>query len=572
MRNLRLCLEALEDRCLLAGGFTLSALASDIPGKAAVTDPNLVNPWGISYNPTGFFWFSDNGAGVSDLADGNGQPQSLVVSVPGHATGNVFYGGSEFQVSANGVSGASRFLFATQDGRIFGWNSTVDPTHAVLAVDESASGDSYTGLALATNATGQSFLYAANLRGGTIDVFDSQFHSVALAGAFHDPNLRAGYTPFNIQNIDGRLFVTYTHLDRTGTDPSPWVGNGVVDVYDTSGNFLYRLASGGTLNAPWGLALAPADFGKYGGALLVGNNGDGHINAFDVNTGAFLGQLTDTSGNTLAISNLWGLSFGNGHQAGDENTLFFTAGIDNEQHGLFGAIRDPGAPVVFAPDPSYVPDPSDDEYPIPPNRLAVQATLEVSPTGPTVQLLAPTGSLVLIPTLTPVSQVVGDPSPITPSPLASGHEIGGQPTSGTSRLATLTDAAPVTTTEAVDLDVLLTVGTVQTSGVEFSDRLFLNTSVMTPGGDVASAGGTAAGSGALENPSRPAEESAPGASDEQGEPEAGPSWNRWMSLLGKVFLGSVVAAVGYHIVERVRGRKQESGVESPESENPPSDS
>jgi uncharacterized protein (TIGR03118 family) len=564
----RPCLEALEDRCLLASGFTLAALASDVPGVAAVADPNLVNPVGISFNPTGFFWFSDNGAGVSDLVDGGGHPQPLVVSLPGRSTGTVFYGGSGFQLSANGVSGASRFLFATQNGTIFGWNSTVSMTHALLAVDNSASGASYTGLALATDPSGRTFLYAANINAGTIDVFDAQFHPVSNANAFHDPALPAGYAPFNVQNLGGQLFVTYARVDPTGMDASSGPGNGVVDVFDSTGNFLYRFASGGTLNAPWGLALAPADFGKFGGALLVGNNGDGHINAFDVNTGAFLGQLTDTSGNTLAFDNLWGLSFGNGHLAGDENTLFFTAGIDNEQHGLFGSIRDPNAPILLAANPSYIPDPSDDEYPIPPSRQAGLAVLEASSTGPTVLLLAPAGSTVLIPTLSPVS---------SETTLVSVLEIGAQNTSGTFRLAPLTDPARIDSTaqpDAVGLDVLLTVGSVQTGGVELSGRLFLETAVMTPGGEDAGVPGTAgAGAAGLENPAGADDDSSLGEGDYTSEPEVVYPWHQWMSLFGKVFLGSVVAAVGYHIVERrARGQAQESAVVSPESGNPPSDS
>jgi uncharacterized protein (TIGR03118 family) len=278
-RSYRPVLECLEDRCLLSGGFAQVNLASDVPGLAQVTDPNLVNPWGISFSPTGPFWFADNGSGVSELLDGRGQPVPLVVTVPdGTPTGTVFNEGPGFALSANGIPAPSLFLFATEDGTISGW-SEVEPTHTLLAVDNSSAGAVYKGLALATAAAGQSFLYAADFGRGRIDVFDQDFKPVARPGSFQDPNLPDGFTPFNIQNINNLLFVTYAqqgedrHEDVTGT------GHGVIDVYDTDGNLVRRFASGGALNSPWGLTLAPADFGSFGGALLVGNSGDGHINA-----------------------------------------------------------------------------------------------------------------------------------------------------------------------------------------------------------------------------------------------------------------------------------------------------
>jgi uncharacterized protein (TIGR03118 family) len=339
-----LTLEHLEDRRLLAG-FTQTDLVSDIPGMAAVTDPHLINPWGISLGPTTAFWVSDNRTGVSTLYDGNGQAQPLVVTIPasasaapgavGSPTGTVFNGGTGFVVKANGKSGAALFLFASLDGTISGWNPNVDPTHALLAVD--ANGASYTGLALASNG-GSSFLYAANFRAGTIDVYDQAFHKASLAGDFSDPSLPAGFAPFNVKALNGNLFVEYARQDRTPT-------GGFVDVYGTDGRLLRRLASGGPLNAPWGVTIAPAHFGAFGGAVLVGNFGDGKINAFDATSGAFLGTLTDAAGHPLVNDHLWALTVGNGGAGGDPNSVYLAAGIQNEAHGLFARLT----PAAAAP-------------------------------------------------------------------------------------------------------------------------------------------------------------------------------------------------------------------------------
>jgi uncharacterized protein (TIGR03118 family) len=365
-RHYRPVLEALEDRSLPSLTGVVTNLVSDVPGVAQHTDPNLVNPWGISYNPTGFFWLSENGTGVSDLLDGDGQQQPLVVSVPsaqagpGQPTGTVFNGGSGFNITWKGVTGPARFLFAGEDGTISAWNSAVGLNRAFVVVNDSHEGADYTGLTLATDPAGKSYLYAADFAGGSIDVYDQAFHSVSYAGAFRDPNLPAGYSPFNVQNIDGRLFVTYAQ-HGWGRESSP-IG-GVIDVYDTRGDLLQRFAAGGPLNDPWGLAQAPS--GAFQGALLVGNQGDGHINAFDPVTGKFLGSLTDAHGTPLSIPGLWGVSFGNGHLAGSSDALFFTSGPAQGQHGLFGSIRDPQAPMLPAVK-TYVFDPSDEEYPLPP--------------------------------------------------------------------------------------------------------------------------------------------------------------------------------------------------------------
>jgi uncharacterized protein (TIGR03118 family) len=328
------------------GFYQQTNLTSNLPGIASFTDPNLTNPWGISSAPGGPFWISDNGSGKSTLYDNNGTPQSLVVSIPssvrrvaGTPTGTVFNSDTTaFIVSKKGVSGASLFLFATEDGTISGWSPGVDMTHAILAVNNSGSGAVYKGLAIGTNSSGI-FLYAANIHAGTIDVFDKKFALTRLSGSFTDPYLPDGYAPFDIQNINGKLYVTYAKQNAQKNGDVPGAGHGFVDVFNTDGHLIKRLVTRGQLNSPWGLALAGASFGKFSHDLLVGNFGNGHINAFDPNTGAFLGQLTDQQGHPIIIDGLWSLMFGLGGQAGNPNQLFFTAGIHNEADGLFGMIQ-----------------------------------------------------------------------------------------------------------------------------------------------------------------------------------------------------------------------------------------
>jgi uncharacterized protein (TIGR03118 family) len=409
-RRYRPALECLEDRYLPSAGFAQVNLASDVPGLASVTDPHLANPWGVAFSPTGPFWFADNGSGVSDLLDGRGQLVPLVVTVPaGTPTGTVFNGGDGFVITANGVSAPSRFLFAAEDGTIAGWTSVVDPTHAFRVVDDSSRGAVYRGLALADDAAGHSFLYAADFSRGTIDVFDRDFRPVVRPGAFHDPNLPDGFVPFNIQNINDLLFVAYAQQNEDGGDDVAGAGLGFLDVYDTDGNLVRRFASGGALNAPWGLALAPADFGPFGGALLVGNNGDGHINACDARSGTFLGALADDHGMPIVVPDLWALTFGNGHAGGDAHTLFFTAGLDYEAHGLFGAIQAPGrhgadtGGLLGGFDDSAAGEPGD--YPLPPSGGPALEAGNEDPRLPTSDLLPlREASLALAPTLSTIVQ------------------------------------------------------------------------------------------------------------------------------------------------------------------------
>jgi uncharacterized protein (TIGR03118 family) len=391
---------------------------------ARVTDPNLVNPWGISFSPTGPFWFADNGAGVSDLLDGRGQPVPLVVTVPGSAhatgapTGTVFNSGAGFAVSENGVSQPSQFLFATVDGTISGWAPALDPIRAVTAVDNSSLGAVYTGLALATDQAEQSFLYAADVRHGSIDMFDQDFRPVSHPGAFQDPNLPSGFIPFNIQNIDNVLMVAYVPRQGAGGNLGASAVRGVIDIYNTDGTFVRRFASGGDLNAPWGLALAPPSFGRFGGALLVGNNGDGHINAYDPATGVFLGQLTDDQATPITLPDLWALTFGNDHEGGASDTLFFAAGL-NDQHGLFGAIQPPqrlgadtGGSGTFNP---TAPGERAD-YPLPPSSdPGLQGRGDDQPLPISILLPLTESSLALAPTLSTVTQQGGPAMASTPA-------------------------------------------------------------------------------------------------------------------------------------------------------------
>jgi uncharacterized protein (TIGR03118 family) len=316
-------------------GYLQTNLVSNVSGQAAFTDPDLINPWGMAYSATSPFWVSDNGTGVSTLYDGSGSKQALTVTIPSpggsggaaRPTGQVFNGGAGFH--------GDRFLFATEDGTIAGWRGALG-TSAELVVDNSGAGANYKGLAIGSNGAG-SFLYAANFHAGTIDVYDSVF-APALSGMFTDPNLPSGYAPFNIQNLGGSLYVTYALQDPNTGDDVAGPGHGYVDVFDTSGNLLRRLISGGVLDSPWGVALAPADFGEFSNELLVGNFGDGLINAFDPLTGALLGTLKDGKGNTISIDGLWALGVGNGAAAGATSELFFTAGPNGETDGLFGKL------------------------------------------------------------------------------------------------------------------------------------------------------------------------------------------------------------------------------------------
>ncbi len=317
-------------------------LVSDGAVSADHVDAALVNAWGLVASATSPWWVADNGTDSSTLYNGNtGATLALRVGVAGAPTGVVFNGGASFVVTNGTASGPARFIFATESGTIVGWSPAVAVTRAALAVDNSVAGAVYKGLAIATTAAGDR-LYATNFHAGTVDVFDATFH--AVPGGFSDAALPPGYAPFGIRNLGGTIYVTYALQDADAHDDVAGVGHGFVDAFDTQGNLLRRVASRGRLNSPWGLAVAPSDFGEFSGNLLVGNFGDGHINAFDLGrfegTGELVqrGQLHAADGQPLTIDGLWALAFGNGAAAGPTNALFFTAGPFGEQHGLFGKV------------------------------------------------------------------------------------------------------------------------------------------------------------------------------------------------------------------------------------------
>jgi uncharacterized protein (TIGR03118 family) len=333
--------------------FAQTNLVSDGFVPAATTDPNLINPWGLTHSATSPFWVSDNGTGVTTVygsattgagtkVNVSGLDAIKIATPPGQTslaspTGDVFnIAGTGFNVTSGGHTGSSAFIFATEDGTISGWSPTVDPASSVLAVDNSQGGTGavYKGLAIAQTEDG-TFLYAANFRNGTVDMFDQNFKQV---NSFTDPTVPAGYAPFNVQVLDDHLFVTFAQQDPTKHDDVPGVGHGFVDEFDLQGHLLDRVASGGVLDSPWGLAIAPPGFGEFANDLLVGNFGDGTINVFDPKNDHFLGKLEDANGAPITIFDLWSLVPGTGSAGTDPNKIYFTAGVKNEAHGLFGSL------------------------------------------------------------------------------------------------------------------------------------------------------------------------------------------------------------------------------------------
>jgi len=319
-----------------ADTYSWNNLQSDIAGVAAHTDPHLVNPWGLAASTGGTIWVANNGTGTSTLYSQAGIANSLVVTIPAarhnkdgaNPTGTVFNSTSFFQVTKNGNSQPSRFIFVSEDGSISGWNPTLDATHAIIAVDNGGNNGHnnaiYKGAALGV-ASGHNFLYVTNFHTGQVETYDENFHRVNFNG-FVDANLPHGYAPFGIHNLNGQIFVTFAQQDKKKEDEVAGPGKGFVDVFDTSGNLIRRVVSNGNLNAPWGLALVD-------GELWVGNFGDGRINNYDPNTGAFLETLSRADGAPLEFDGLWDLlPLGDG--------VYFTAGIADEEHGLFGLITE----------------------------------------------------------------------------------------------------------------------------------------------------------------------------------------------------------------------------------------
>jgi uncharacterized protein (TIGR03118 family) len=338
------------------GAYRQINLVSDQRGKAHLTDPDLVNAWGLAASPGtdaapgSPLWVADNGTDKATLYTGKTPTSvskaSLVVSVTGAApTGQVFNPDtSAFVVrDKKGHSGSSVFIFDTENGTIDGWNPMVgangsNPSTVTEVAHSRGTKAVYKGLALAQASDGKPYLYATNFHSGRIEVYNGAFKRVRLPGGrFTDPRLPAGYGPFGIAEINGQLYVTFAKQDAMREDDVAGPGHGFVDVFSNDGAFVRRLVTRGALNSPWGLALAPAGFGQFSGDLLVGNFGNGHINVYSPATGAHLGQLRRANGRPIVIDGLWGLRFGNGNAA-LTNELVFSAGPDDESHGLLGKI------------------------------------------------------------------------------------------------------------------------------------------------------------------------------------------------------------------------------------------
>jgi uncharacterized protein (TIGR03118 family) len=321
--------------------YTVHALVSDSSAtQAAANDASLVNGWGLSAGPTTPWWSANNGSNTSTLYSGAGAKAALTVSVPGGPTGTVFNGNAnDFVVSANGKSGAARFLFSTEGGAILGWTPAVNGTAAVVGVDRSSAGAVYKGLAVASDR-----LYATDFHNGRVDVYDASFKPLTTAGGFKDSSVAKGFAPFGIQALGGNIFVSYAKQDAAKKDDVPLPGQAYVDEFTPDGQLVARVVNSGKknapLNAPWGLALAPADFGVFANDLLVGNFGNGRVSAYTQRGSKWVykGQLRVADGTPIQIDGLWAIAFGNGSAAGPTNSLYFLSGPSQEKHGLFGSI------------------------------------------------------------------------------------------------------------------------------------------------------------------------------------------------------------------------------------------
>lgn len=333
-----------------ASSYSMSKLVSDGSVAAASTDPRLVNPWGIVIAPGAPVWVADNGSQTSTVYDGTGALQATVVGIPAglngaaDPTGIVFNGSADFVVAKGAASGPAKFIFDGEGGTITAWSPQVDAQNAVVMYDDGAGGAVYKGLALAADAGGVNHLYATDFHNGKVDVFDGSFTKVSVTGGFVDSSLPAGYAPFGIQALivqnQTLIYVTYAKQQPPDNhDEADGPGLGLVDVYGTDGSLKTHLIPvGGKLNGPWGIALAPANFGSLSNKLLIGNFGDGIINGFDPMTGAFVGSINDSMNQPIAVPGLWGIAFGNGVANQPTTTLYFAAGIADEADGLYGRI------------------------------------------------------------------------------------------------------------------------------------------------------------------------------------------------------------------------------------------
>lgn len=347
----------------MAQAYQQTNLVSDIQGvtqnpPGGQADTQLLNPWGLVASPTSPWWVSDNNSGLSTLYNGQGVKQGLVVNIPspmsgvgGTSTGVVFTGVSGFTFHADGKTTGAVFTFVTEDGTIVAWGPGINPQDlpcdAFIVVDNSnsptaATGAVYKGATIAQLTTGgPSYMYVTNIRSGRVEVYDANFNSVQLPdidghSAFVDREIPEGFAPFNVQVINGDLYVTYARQNAAKHGDLDFPGFGFVDKFSPSGKLLQRLESGPWLNAPWGVALAPANFGFYSNHLLIGNAGSGEIAVYDLASGRFDGLLRDANGHAFQNDRLWALQFGNDHAAGPSTWWYFTAGVGDEAHGLFG--------------------------------------------------------------------------------------------------------------------------------------------------------------------------------------------------------------------------------------------
>jgi len=332
---------------LAANQYQQKNLVSNLPGKADKTDPNLVNAWGLSRSSGSPWWAADNGTGVSTLYAGDGTPAALVVKIPpsdpnvssaGNPTGTVFNGSTEFEVAPGKPA---LFMFVSEDGVISGWNPAVQPTDAVIKVNQKTK-SIFKGATIATlngSVRGtHNYLYVADFHQGRVEIFDGKFQRTMTLENNFAQNTPAGYSPFNVQNIGGNIYVTYAKQDADKEDEIAGPGLGFVFVYSTTGQLLRKLERGSWLNAPWGVTQAPSDFGPYSHYILVGNFGSGQIAAFDPVTGAFQDFMRDAASKPIMIDGLWALSFGNDAAAGPATTLYFSAVPNDEKNGLFGSL------------------------------------------------------------------------------------------------------------------------------------------------------------------------------------------------------------------------------------------
>ncbi|HEX4701015.1 MAG TPA: TIGR03118 family protein [Pseudonocardiaceae bacterium] len=324
-------------------------VADQASAGAVITDPTMLNPWGLTFSATSPLWVSDNNSGLATIysipAGGTTITKAgLVVTVQGgrastndgsSPTGQVFNPSTGFVVTGPAGSGPAAFIFDSESGQIQAWTPKADPANAIVEVSSPTA--VYKGLAIAATDQG-TFLYAANFNAGTVDVYNSSFQLTHLVGSFSDPRIPHDYAPFGIQEINGLIYVTYAQQDAAKHDDVAGPGKGFVDIYTTNGLLLKRLASRGALNAPWGIAQAPASFGRFGGDLLVGNFGNGWINAYEQFSGEPAGPLLDQKGSPIAIDGLWALQFGTA-STGGTGTLLFSSGPNAQADGLIGSLN-----------------------------------------------------------------------------------------------------------------------------------------------------------------------------------------------------------------------------------------